>query len=710
MRNLFRDERGFTTTSMVLSLLITLALVFTGAQVYRVNSLSADVQDVADAAALAAENQVAEFMIIARFCDAVVLSLSLASLTALGLGIAALCTPVTAELSASLIEAGENLLKSRDQFSDRASKALDKLQEALPYFSAACAAGVAAANNTTDDARYLGIALLVPAKGKPIETETDEASEQLVDDIDENADDIREKAKEAEEAAKQAIKAKEEAFMLDCGAYPNRCLYERVEHLIGISGSMFSSVDTWSFSVAFDRAKEYYAYRRYQDTPASDSAKDLASSELQKRFCAYTYDLLASEGYVVDTADAFEANFPHAPSTIDQMKQTSLYTDKVYPITEEPFDGGDPMPVMHAWAGCPGATGDITEYESIYYLDTAHLTTCTYCEFTVASMGSIAAASTSIDNGFQYYYEKIGALAEDYERETAKANEQKNAVKEKTSSLFDELTEAFKKAADKRIDVSPPGADGAIAFAVNVGMTSAAGPFSSGFVATGGTLGPRAAISASTLLDEGSDEGRNVINSLLDGLREGSGAVLADAGGIVLDIWSSALMAYSNGVDAITNAIETGLSSPLFQGSHSPSGLGAWAAEKLRGLIKDVGLQPAELGALKPVLVNSAHVAAKDEGQVGSRLLAVKQRIVAHPVASTDLFSAMLTEAEKAALDKVDGVGGEIEIGSIEFLGGDTITIPLPPAVKEFGVGAIQGIFDSLRAQHAETAEVRAWE
>ena len=79
-RDLFRDEQGFTTTGMVLSLLITLALVFTAAQVYRINSASAEVQDVADAAALAAENQVAEFMIIARFCDAVVLSLSLSHL------------------------------------------------------------------------------------------------------------------------------------------------------------------------------------------------------------------------------------------------------------------------------------------------------------------------------------------------------------------------------------------------------------------------------------------------------------------------------------------------------------------------------------------------------------------------------------------------------------------------------------------------------
>ena len=101
-KDLFRDEEGFTTTSMVLSLLVTLALLFTSAQVYRIQTASAEVQDVADAAALAAENQVAEFMLVARFCDAVVLSLSLTGITVTGLGIAALCTPVTASISDSV--------------------------------------------------------------------------------------------------------------------------------------------------------------------------------------------------------------------------------------------------------------------------------------------------------------------------------------------------------------------------------------------------------------------------------------------------------------------------------------------------------------------------------------------------------------------------------------------------------------------------------
>ena len=84
---------------MALALLVTLALLFSAAQVYRINAASAEVQDVADAAALAAENQVAEFMLVARVCDALILSLSLTGAMSAGLGVVCLCTPATASTS-----------------------------------------------------------------------------------------------------------------------------------------------------------------------------------------------------------------------------------------------------------------------------------------------------------------------------------------------------------------------------------------------------------------------------------------------------------------------------------------------------------------------------------------------------------------------------------------------------------------------------------
>lgn len=85
----WRDEEGMTTVGVVISLLLTLALVFSSAQVYRVQSLSSKTQSVADACALAAGNVVGEFMVAVRVCDAVALSMTLTSLTSTGLGIVA---------------------------------------------------------------------------------------------------------------------------------------------------------------------------------------------------------------------------------------------------------------------------------------------------------------------------------------------------------------------------------------------------------------------------------------------------------------------------------------------------------------------------------------------------------------------------------------------------------------------------------------------
>ena len=62
----WNDDGGFSTLGMAVALLVTLSLVFSAAQVYRVSSASADIQDVADACVLAAEGEVAEFMIAAR--------------------------------------------------------------------------------------------------------------------------------------------------------------------------------------------------------------------------------------------------------------------------------------------------------------------------------------------------------------------------------------------------------------------------------------------------------------------------------------------------------------------------------------------------------------------------------------------------------------------------------------------------------------------
>ena len=134
------EEQGFSTVGVALALLLSFALIFSAARVYEIESVSGDIQNVADSAALAAENVVGEYCVIATMCDAVVLSLSLSSLCALGLSVAAACTPPTATLSQALLKSAQKLKQTRDSFSEKATSALEELDAHAPARSS-CQSG-----------------------------------------------------------------------------------------------------------------------------------------------------------------------------------------------------------------------------------------------------------------------------------------------------------------------------------------------------------------------------------------------------------------------------------------------------------------------------------------------------------------------------------------------------------------------------------------
>ena len=159
------EEQGFSTVGVALALLLSFALIFSAARVYEIESVSGDIQNVADSAALAAENVVGEYCVIATMCDAVVLSLSLSSLCALGLSVAAACTPPTAALSQALLKSAQKLKQARDSFSEKATSALEELKLMLPLVAAAKAANVIAENaNARNGVAYRGLAILNPSK------------------------------------------------------------------------------------------------------------------------------------------------------------------------------------------------------------------------------------------------------------------------------------------------------------------------------------------------------------------------------------------------------------------------------------------------------------------------------------------------------------------------------------------------------------------
>ena len=705
MIDMFRDEEGMTTVGMVLALLVTLSLVFSAGQAYRVGSASAEVQNVADAAALAAQNEVGEFMIVVRVCDAVALSLSLTSLVATGLGVAALCTPATVAASETLLKAGRDVARARDRFAEKAADGLNRLQRLLPFLAAANAASVASANNGASS-NYVALAVLAPAEGEEISVDGVAELEEVGKRVGDEADEVREAAEEAERAAERANEAKRRAFEHDCGLNPSYCMYERAATLAGMGGAenpLFRSVDAWSFSVALKRAQAYYPRRLAAEAPLDGSVEEQARSALRKRFYAYAVEEVG-RGYVREGENSFDALFPHLPRNTAEMRETPLYVEVVYPCTVDEEE----RTTAHAWEGCPAAAGS-SGFASIAQMEAGAFVECAECGFSAASMGKVAAASTSIENGFEYHYEAVARAADDYVKARAELDPLASEVKRRAGGLFDEVKNALGNVAGKRLSAQPPGRYGVIALVANTGSVAASSGFDSLFVRGGGSLGTRAAVSAATLVADSSEDGATVVSSLLDGVKDQGGAAVG-ALGTVLDCWSGLLGAYAQGQEALDDAVSSSLDGLPLAGA---SGLGSWAAGALREAVRAVGLAPAELDALKPVLVNSAHVAARDDGAFGARLLSLKEQAIAHPLGSNDVFATMVGTVETEAVEGIQGFDGTIEVAEIELWDGGPsfpVKIALPQAAKDAAADLVQRAADGLRGIYAEVTGVRVWE
>lgn len=697
-KSIFRDEEGSTTAGMAVALLVTLSLLFSTAQVYRIHAAGAEVQEVADAVACAALNPVAEFMVAVRVADAAVLSLALLGDIAYGAGVVALCVPPAAELGTKLVSAGQKVLKARDEFSQKACEGLEALQRALPFLAAANGAAVAAANG--ERGAYAAVALLLPGEGAPIALGESAAEESMEEAVEAGGEELAEAAAQAEEAARAAEEARARGYARDCGDNPAFCMYERAGHLAGLDGAdnpLFASVDSWSFSVPLERARAYYRERLLNERPGSDSAEEQARSALRKRFYAYAISELR-EAFVHETADSFSTSFPRFPRNTEQMRATRLYTEPVYPVT---VDGE--LPVMHAWDGCPEA-GLVDYYGSAEEWESGSFETCPACKFTASALGSVASASTSIDNGFEYHYDAVAQAAADYQKARADAEPLSRAAKGKAEGLLDEVLAALGDAGAFRIKADPPGAAGCIAFVVSVGAP-APSAFESTF-APSGTLGTRAAVSAATLVRDESEEA-SVVGDLLDDLAA-SGSALSGVGGLVLDGWAGVLKAYDSGVEGLQQGVESLLSGVPLVGS---TGLGKWAADGLREGLETVGLEPSDTAPLKPVLAGTEAVARAGGGDWSARYLALREQALAQPEASGDALGLLAERVSDEAYRRLASMEITLAVVEIPVAGVSVpLTVTLPTALAEGAAGLVDDAFAVLRGVVGTPSHIERWE
>ena len=610
------DEGGFTVPASAIALLLVFALVFTCLHAYTVGSRSGQIQYVADAAALAADHVVADFVTAGQVLDALLLSFSLAGITVYAVSAVVAFIPGGATAAEEIAQVGGKILKARDKFADSATDGLDKVQKALPVLCAVRAAQCVQANAQASGVPYAGIALACPLEAPSADLADDEAVEEMASDIEDEEGEISKQSEKQNLAQKRADAAKERAWRADCGA-TGMCMLERAGHLAGLSGTSnpyISQVERWSFSLPLARAKAYYRARYYAEpgTAYQGSAELVAESVARKRFYAYALSEV-SKGFV--SASATGGEDPHLAAlarNTEQIKQTFLYTEQIYPLSSS-----DGKLTLHSHAGCPGyQQGAAAGLGSAQMVDAGSAMRCEHCKFSASTLGRVPLASTAINNGFEYYYRIVVEEAGKYAEATRQMESAQKALEGSRKKVCESLSDALKSLGGKRYDPQPPGRYGCVAVVIAPQQRSASLPFVDGVSG----MPPRMAVSAAALAPDEASDGHSVVSDLAVGLLPQPGFGQGILKG-VFGAWSALLVAYTEGHDGISSAFRTMLGAIPLVGTE----LSDWAASGFEKTMKDAGLEPANLDTYKPVVVNTSQVLARSSGKVAYAVRILKQ-------------------------------------------------------------------------------------
>lgn len=714
-RTFFEDDGGFTSLGVVVAMLLAVALVLATARVYWVGSRCADIQFAADAGALSSEKVVADYLTVARIADAAMLSMSLLGLSLYAVSAVAACIPALgAGVSRSVQEAADSVISARDRFAKAATESLNALQRALPFLCVYAAASTVTANGGNmgdgESAILLGIAIPLPLAGiEQADSGIPDSVSTAGDVASEKTPTISEESEDADEASRERDDAKRIAFEADCGENPSYCLYQRASTLstiASVDNPLYTSIDTWTFSVPLERARAYYAARlaaepgRFGDTEYGSDPSEAVRSVARARFYAYAIATLASGSVSTDVSGVVHVDLPLLPANTDDMRVSALYTNKEWPLTN-----GDGQMVLHAGGGCSEVRSQgVTGYGSLSDLEGGVYAECPVCAFNIQTLGSVPAASTSIDNGFEHYWRIIANAARDYSDASQRYGEAAKTAQREVDAVFGAFVEALDELESPRFDAQPPGRYGTVVIVVD-SSTRAVPDFGTQLDGGAAQIGMRLAISAATLAPDDPTLADNLISSLLtvvadDVESQDSGANQAEQffglvmGGL-LQGWGGLLLAYCSGTEGLLTGL-TGIISgiPGVGGS-----LSQWAETRLREVIELAGLQPASLEMLKPVTCNTVHVVMADEEGTLSGLADLREGYTSLP---GEQSGSAVTGAVEGAVGLVetyvdDALEGKYTLASIRLIDVDgfpeiPITIRLPESVKGWVSDAVSEI------------------
>ena len=677
--DLFIEDGAYTTLSSAVVILVVLTLLFSSTAAIWSMSRAGDTQVAADSGALAGANVVSSYHTAATVVDASILSLGLAGFATIGTGLVAILIPGAELAAGDMVDTGIEIIKTRNKFAKSASKGLQKIETALPYLVAARATQAVSAQDT-DGATYTGTALAVPRT-----SESDfvalEGSEISTDVIKDTSKDLERAADELQKASEETAKAKERAWLADCGGSDpasvgsRSCMWERAKSLAKLSdieNPHKASSITWEPQVALDRAKVYYHQRLADEKPQGSSVEMKAESAARKAF--YTYaSAEVNRAYITEDGDRATSYIPLLPRNTDEVRATELYTDAAWPTSTN-----DGKTYLHYGTSCPnykkGTPGGLASVAAYDGQDK-----CNRCHFGVSSLGAVAAPSTSIENGFEYHFDRFKDALEDYVECRNKELELMRQTEDEADRAGNAFDEAIKALSGERPRIAPPGRNGVVAFAVS-GAISSPDELSSSFNAAV-RLGERGAISAAVLAPDDATAQNNVLSRFFSTLEERSGCVAGVLDG-VMDVWGRLLVGYGD-IQGSADELMGEMIDGLGGGSGALGSIASWLGDTVSASVAALGLEPCDLRLRKPVLTDTANV-IKSPGSDITGLSKVQDKLRSIPLGVTD--PKALCEALEYQVERTIS-GTVFTLAEIPLPGGGSIPLTVDVATLAGALG-----------------------
>lgn len=665
--DLFIEDGAYTTLSSAVVILVVLTLLFSSTAAIWSMSRAGDTQVAADSGALAGANVVSSYHTAATVVDASILSLGLAGFATIGTGLVAILIPGAEPVAGNMVDTGIEIIKTRNKFAKSASEGLQKIETALPYLIAARATQAVSAQDT-DSVTYTGTALAVPRT-----SESDfaalEGSEISTDAIKDTSDDLECAAEELRKASEDTAKAKERAWLADCGGSDKSsvgscsCMWERAKSLTDLSGVQnphYSSSVTWEPQVALDRAKDYYHWRLTNEKPHGSSVEMKAESAARKAF--YTYaSAEVDRAHITENGGRVSSYIPLLPRNSDEVRATELYTDAVWPTSVN-----DDKAYLHYGTTCPNyKKGTPSGFASVADYDGQDK--CSKCHFGVLSLGAVAAPSTSIENGFEYHFDKFKDALEDYVDCRNKELELERQTEDEADRAGNAFDTAIKELSGERPRIAPPGRNGVVAFAVSGDITSP-DQLNSSFN-TAVELGSRGAISAAVLAPDEATAQNNVLSRFFSTLKERSGGVAGVLDG-VMDVWGRLLVGYGD-IQGSADELVDEMIKGLGEGNGALGSIASWLGDTVSASVAALGLEPCDLRLRKPVLTDTANV-IKSPGSDITALSNAQDELRSIPLGVTD--PKALCEALEYQVERTIS-GTTFTLAEIPLPGGGSIPL-----------------------------------